>query len=396
MPSRVAPLAPCSRICTVLPHPHRFPALALVACAAWLVVPAAYAQQVPLIRGITADGQVWSIDSALASGELVARAPRGWDYVALATNARGEAWVARRHVLRSGGQVILELDQELIRLGPDGENEPRWSLAEGELPHGLAFARDGLCLGLLPTQPVELVRYDFERRVVIPLGALALDGGVDLAWSEGRWFLWSNERGLFELEPWTRTLTRIGQDPEPGTYDLRFLLELPSGRLVGGRGELYDIDRFTGHANVQAPGQWPPLVGADREGPHCWYPYGAACAGSGGFAPTLEMVGCAAGGGSLSLALAQAPGGAPTVILLGFGESTLPLKNGCGLHLESLMPTLIGGYAIGENPGEGRLAISIPLLHGMRGFCNAQGFVLDPTAPGWFTTTNAISLRVPF
>ncbi|MBL8897098.1 MAG: hypothetical protein JNM84_05700 [Planctomycetes bacterium] len=349
-----------------------------------------------MIRGISVSGEVWSIDSANGFGTLELLAPRGWEYVGLATNARGESWAARQRVVRVGGQVVLELDPELVRLGRDGENEPRWPLAEGELPRGLAFARDGLCLGLLPTQPPELVRYDFASRQVLPLGPLALNSAEDLAWSEGRWFLWSNESGLFELDPWTRALTSLGPPPEPGSVDLRFLLELPSGRLVGGGRDLYDIDVISGLANQQAPGAWPELVGADREGPHCWYSYGTGCAGQGGFTPTLALAGCAAGGGSLLVQLHDAPGGAPLVILLGFEETRVPLGNGCDFYLESVLPTLLGGFASGENPGEGRLDIAIPLLHGTRGFCNAQAFVLDPSAPSFFTTSNAISLRVPY
>jgi hypothetical protein len=353
------------------------------------------AQQVPMVRGITADGEVWSIDSALGRGEPVLRAPRGWEYVGLATNARGESWVARRHVVTVRGQVLLELDPQLVRLGPDGENEPRFELPEGELPRGLAFARDGACLGLLPTQPPVLVSYDFERRAVRRLGPLAIEDAADLAWSEGRWFLWSNEVGLCELDPATLALSPLGPEPEPESFGFAFLLELPSGRLVGGRSELYDVDRFTGIANLQPGSKLPSLVGADREGPHCWFPYGAGCAGAGGFTPTLALAGCAAGGGTLSILLAGGPGGAPAAIVLG-DSARIPLGHGCDFLVGELTPPLLAGFLSGENPGEGRLAFGIPLLHGTRGFAHAQGFVLDLSAPGELTATNALSLRVPF
>jgi hypothetical protein len=238
--------------------------------------------------------------------------------------------------------------------------------------------------------------YDFERRTVLRLGPLAIDDAADLAWSEGRWFLWSNEVGLCELDLATLALTSLGPEPEPGTYELSFLFELPSGRLVGGRTELYDVDRFTGIASLQQGSKLPSLVGADREGPHCWYPYGSGCAGSGGFTPTLALTGCAAGGGTLQVFLTDGPGGAPAAIVLGLDSARIPLGQGCDFLVGELTPPLLAGFLSGENPGEGRLAFSIPLLHGTRGYAYAQGFVLDLSAPLELTSTNAISLRVPF
>ncbi|MFG0316248.1 MAG: hypothetical protein ACF8XB_03165 [Planctomycetota bacterium JB042] len=124
--------------------------------------------------------------------------------------------------------------------------------------------------------------------------------------------------------------------------------------------------------------------------------YGAGCAGAGGFVPVLELTGCAAGGGALSLSLQQANGGGTALLLLGVGPTTVPLADGCSLHVAPLLGAGISLPLGGALPGTGSVAFTTVLPPAIPpGTLTLQAAVADPTTSLGFTTTNGVSLAFP-
>jgi hypothetical protein len=116
------------------------------------------------------------------------------------------------------------------------------------------------------------------------------------------------------------------------------------------------------------------------------YGYGTGCPGTGGRTPVLVQNENTSGGagGTIKLAVANAPANAGALMVLGFGRATTPLPNGCTLLVP---PGATAFFFLGPN-GTGTQTITVP--PGITATFNAQCLVLDAGATGGFTMTNAV------
>ncbi|MCB9881281.1 MAG: hypothetical protein H6834_05775 [Planctomycetes bacterium] len=122
-------------------------------------------------------------------------------------------------------------------------------------------------------------------------------------------------------------------------------------------------------------------------------PYGNACQGSGGFAPTLATRGCPMLGGTFELEVRDGLGTTPLVYLFGFGRVTVPIGP-CEWSIGSLAFILDGFVTSGTGPGAGthRLSLTLPGVGGP-GRGTVQAVLLDPgAAPLSVTSTNGLEL----
>ncbi len=124
---------------------------------------------------------------------------------------------------------------------------------------------------------------------------------------------------------------------------------------------------------------------------------GVGCPGSLGFVPSLDVAGCFASAGQVSMKIDQCIGNAPVIVLLGVGQANLPLANGCHLYLGQLLPVSlllstnngsIGGASV-------TLDATLPLLSPQVGGATIrmQAFIQDPGAPGGHSGTGAVEMK---
>lgn len=116
------------------------------------------------------------------------------------------------------------------------------------------------------------------------------------------------------------------------------------------------------------------------------YGYGTGCPGSAG-TPMLVQNGNTAGGvgGTISLQVANAPAAGIAVFALGFTQVAVPLGNGCTLL--TTPDVLLVQFA----NANGRATLNIPVPPAVTASFFAQAGVLDATAPGGLTTSNAVA-----
>jgi len=117
------------------------------------------------------------------------------------------------------------------------------------------------------------------------------------------------------------------------------------------------------------------------------YGYGPAsgCPGTGGLSPNLVQNGDVTGGGTISLAAANAPANGVAVYVFGLGSASLPMANGCTLLTVPIATTL----ALLDNNGRATLQIAVP--PGLVASFNVQVAVLDSGNPGGFTLSNGVT-----
>jgi hypothetical protein len=125
--------------------------------------------------------------------------------------------------------------------------------------------------------------------------------------------------------------------------------------------------------------------------------YGAGCAGSGGFVPTLTATGAAAPGGALTIRIDDAAGGGPAVFAVGIGKGAFPIKlTGCKLNVLNLLgfvgpaPLTFGG------PGAGSLAIdvTVPVTVSPGSAFTLQAFNADAGVLHGFSATNGLEIVI--
>jgi hypothetical protein len=113
---------------------------------------------------------------------------------------------------------------------------------------------------------------------------------------------------------------------------------------------------------------------------------GAGCAGSGGFVPSLALSGCLAAGGTVTLALDDALGGALSLLVIGPLPGSLPLK-GCTLLVAPPFVQLVL-LLPGSGAGAGALDLTAALPPGAVGLTLAlQCLVADTGVPNLLAST---------
>jgi len=118
---------------------------------------------------------------------------------------------------------------------------------------------------------------------------------------------------------------------------------------------------------------------------------GAGCAGSGGFAPSLTLLGTARLYTPVTLLIQNGPGGAQSALAISTGPGSLDLGNGCTIAIAWPAAVLVPlGALSGTGAGAGSLAVGAT-FHPV-GTIYGQGLVLDPSYG--LTVTNAIELQI--
>lgn len=130
------------------------------------------------------------------------------------------------------------------------------------------------------------------------------------------------------------------------------------------------------------------------ECPGGFEPYGAGCAGAGGFVPTLGAGGCATVGGTVTFEVSDASGGALAFLVVGTSQASLPIF-GCTLLVAPLLIPPIALPLSGVGPGSGGAELSVPLSSGMPAVALAlQAGILDPGAPSGWSATNGVLMTI--
>ncbi|QDU65168.1 Ig-like domain-containing protein [Engelhardtia mirabilis] len=122
---------------------------------------------------------------------------------------------------------------------------------------------------------------------------------------------------------------------------------------------------------------------------------GFGCPGSGGFMPYLQASGCPTPGGSVDLTLSNAVGGGQTLFAIGTGLGISELIPGCILRTDPLL-LLSSAFGLGgAAPGDGSLQVTLPFGPAAPvATWTIQAWVIDPGAPGFLSSSNAVVLDV--
>ncbi len=125
-------------------------------------------------------------------------------------------------------------------------------------------------------------------------------------------------------------------------------------------------------------------------------PYGAGCAGSGGFVPAISISGCPTQGGDVTFTLANALGGTFGVMFFGIGQETLATGIGCPLVNAPLLPPVVVVGIPGSGPGTGMIQATGTVFPNLIGTItvNLQILIADPEGPGGYATSNGLELKV--
>ncbi len=123
--------------------------------------------------------------------------------------------------------------------------------------------------------------------------------------------------------------------------------------------------------------------------------YGTACPGSGGFAPSLSLSGCATPGGTLDFSIANANGaGGAAVVLVSVVQGSGPLGGGCTLLIgPALLAVTLPLLGVGPGAGGIQFPVTLPIPSAL-GTIKMQAFCQDPALFIGFTATNGVSLTI--
>jgi len=140
-------------------------------------------------------------------------------------------------------------------------------------------------------------------------------------------------------------------------------------------------------------------VGADSGGAYLYenvtasIPYGAACAGGGGIAPSFDVTGDLTNGGTFAVEVSDGPASSQAVVLIGTGQVAIPIgTGGCNLYAFPLISASIGPFGLSPS-GAGSVSIPTPSVVAPTAFA-LQAFVLDAGVADQFTTTNGVSVEL--
>jgi len=125
--------------------------------------------------------------------------------------------------------------------------------------------------------------------------------------------------------------------------------------------------------------------------------FGSGCPGEGGVVPSLNMVGCAVGGGALTLAIEQAKPATTAIILLGLFETSVPAEGTCTLNIAPVFPAAfpipLGGST--GAPGSGVASVGFLVPPGIQpATVKIQAFIADDSNAWGYSATNGFSVSV--
>lgn len=136
------------------------------------------------------------------------------------------------------------------------------------------------------------------------------------------------------------------------------------------------------------------------EGPDPILAYGAGCGGTGGIVPSLAASGSATPGGQLQIAITNGVGSGSAFIVIGTQLAATPMRFGCTLNVQPLLPAIIGPILLfpfgAQGPGTGSISfsVSIPSNIAVPATATLQAFVVDAGAPAGYSNTNGIQLNI--
>lgn len=130
-----------------------------------------------------------------------------------------------------------------------------------------------------------------------------------------------------------------------------------------------------------------------------YQPYGNAKVGSGGILPEISGEGFPTTGGTSSLVVEQAVGGAAASVWVGVGpqsKTALAILGGTVLVTPVLaFPLALGGAAGTPGAGGAIVPLELPAIRELiGGNLNWQAFVLDPGATFGIAMTNALEMWI--
>jgi hypothetical protein len=279
----------------------------LLPLAALLLAPAAQADTELL--AVSYAGEVFRVDAATGAGALVGAS----GFTAL--NATAPAPAGGTYAVSSpAGFPPTVLPAELILLDPaTGAGSSLGSFLTSGTVRAAATAPDGALLLAVkpvvpPSQPEpqsELWRLDPATLDVQLVGAPGLFGlqaltftpdgalyGYDVAHLDDQGAPQPGA-GLVTLDPATGSATDVdpGTSSAPGFFGLQFLTADLDGRLVGGRDQLYELDRETGALTAIGGGGYADLRGGERLPPAAPTVYCEPKPSSAGCVPRIDYAG---------------------------------------------------------------------------------------------------------
>lgn len=137
---------------------------------------------------------------------------------------------------------------------------------------------------------------------------------------------------------------------------------------ASGTHALFTVDPSSGVATLQHsfPATVPTLTAISLESCSSTVQYGAGCAGSGGFVPTLDLLPCPAQTGQpVQLVIDDALGGTYGLLVFGLGQGFTPMDSGCALLVQPLLTPILTLPLGGAGAGNGSLILSSALPAGL-------------------------------
>lgn len=125
-------------------------------------------------------------------------------------------------------------------------------------------------------------------------------------------------------------------------------------------------------------------------------PFGVGCPGSGGFVPSLEIVGCIATGYDAVVRIAGGLGGSQAFFVIGLVQASTPIGGGCLLNVAPLVVGPVGPIPLSAGgPGGGNAILPTtipPIVPAVVGGFTVQVLIGDPASPIGFTATNGVDV----
>jgi hypothetical protein len=119
--------------------------------------------------------------------------------------------------------------------------------------------------------------------------------------------------------------------------------------------------------------------------------YGTGCPDSGLTAPTLSLAGQDFPGGFITMSFDGAASGSFILIMMGLGQSAIPMGFGCTLNVAPLLPAPIGPLPLDAN-GDIAFSTVLPDTIPAPFTLTLQAFEADPLVAGGFGNSNGVQL----